>query len=69
MTPADASTALYKKLRDNSKVMGVAVREKDTNPFIVIYLQKPGKTILNKIPKTYQGYDVKVEYSGQLYAK
>lgn len=67
MKIADASKELYQSLRNYDGVVGTAVVLKTDTPYIVVYLEKATKVILDKIPRIYKGNLVKTEVSGSFF--
>ncbi|WPQ63371.1 hypothetical protein SIO70_00655 [Chitinophaga sancti] len=68
MRITDASLELYQTLRAYDEVVGTAVVSKNDKPYIVIYLEKATKAILDKIPPSYKGNQVKTEISGSFFS-
>ena len=62
-----ASKELYSKLRIYDEVVGIGVcRINDTN-YIVVYLAKITKKILEEVPSVYKGNSVKTEVTGDIF--
>lgn len=68
MSIVQASEELYKSLRKYDEVVGTGVSLQDNRPYIVVYLQKTSKAILDKIPQIYKGNHVKTEISGSYFS-
>jgi hypothetical protein len=67
MKITDASKELYQKLRTYDEVVGTGVVAKSDAPYIVVYLEKASKAILDKIPSFYKGNSVKTEVTSPFF--
>jgi hypothetical protein len=65
MTVKEASSELFSQLKENDGIMGTGVRKSGSTSYIVVYLEKAKKALLNKIPHEFQGNQVKTEVSGR----
>lgn len=68
MTIAEASRELFQSLRSYDEVVGTAVVTKNNSPYIVVYIEKATKAILDRIPRNYKGNNVKTEISDSFYS-
>jgi hypothetical protein len=60
----DASNQLFSELQDLQEVVGTGVGQKNNSHYIIIYLTKATHSVLKKIPKSFQGNEVKTEVTG-----
>ena len=67
MNIVDASNELYDSLKGYHEVLGTSVQKRNNVPYIIIYLAKASKAILNRIPSEYRGNKVKTEITGEFY--
>jgi hypothetical protein len=68
MTITEASKELYQSLRKFDEVVGTGVVTNDNSPYIVVYIEKATKVVLDKIPKIYKGNNVKTEISSPFFS-
>ena len=64
----EASRELYQSLRTYEEVIGTGVESKNNTPYIVVYLEKATKAILDKIPLRYKGIVVKTEITESFFS-
>lgn len=64
MSVLEASNELYNRLKNNDEVIGAGVEKRKDVDYIIIYLTKATKHILDKIPSEYRGARVKTETTG-----
>lgn len=65
MTVKEASFELFMQLRDNNEVVGTGVRNNEGESYIIVYLTKAKRHLLNKIPHEFHGNLVKTEISSR----
>jgi hypothetical protein len=64
MKVTKASEDLYKSLAKYDEVIGTGVEVVSDRHFIVVYLKKLTRFIKSKIPRSYEGNQVKTEITG-----
>jgi hypothetical protein len=67
MAIKEASNELYKSLRHTDGFVGTDVVSHDDTSYIVVYLERKTKELLQKIPPRYKGNTVKVELSAPFF--
>lgn len=63
-----AKKDLYRDLQSHSEVVGAAVKEKNGQQYIVIYLSKITESLTSIIPSNYRGNKVETELKGVIRA-
>jgi hypothetical protein len=63
-----AKKSLYERLKGFSEVSGAAIQEKNGSEYIVIFLSKASKAILDIIPSEFEGNRVEAQIKGPIHA-
>lgn len=62
-----AKKSLYNRLKSFAEVVGAGIKEKNGTEYIVIFISKATKKILDSIPKEFEGNKVETEIKGDIH--
>ena len=65
----DAQKALTDSLMLKAGIAGTAITECDGTPCLKVYVVEQTKRIMDQIPKTFEGYEVTVQETGEIEAR
>ena len=69
MSIEEAHKALTDSLMSEAGIAGTGISECDGTPCLKVYVVTGTKEILDRIPKTFGGYEVRVQESGEIEAR
>ena len=65
----DAHKALTDKLLSEAGIAGTAIAKCNGSPCLKVYVVEQTKQVMDQIPKTFEGYEVTIQETGEIEAR